>query len=385
MLTLGALACDPPAVVPEAGQLDARQVTAPDAHAEDARVEDAQPEDASQALDANTSLDDRVAYLESCQALPHDCAARDLGPRCGQCQYRTMIDTTQCTRESPCDRLFLLWAAMDCASEEAGNTMRAVASRPGWVAACAQPLFPGEMLPTTLGAPARDNDTVSAIFNALRTSGVWTGQDLLMGGCSAGATRYPVVAARTPDDTGWLASRTNAACFSEGVFDLATQDRITGEGAATGATSCGFRHQRIITGFTSATARPGHGCEASPGAQCACDPLHATRSWPGSCGSGDCLSYESIVSPSGSFASGITGADFAIPNWKLVSEGNDFAATPDRCVRDVVPEAPIASLCQRIDEDPTRTCTLDRFPAAAHCSTYWRNLSTGCLSWFEAL
>jgi hypothetical protein len=392
LLGLGLLACaavtgtepdaGPALTSPDAGALDAGD--AGEAAADGGPCE-------GDTRDTDGGAGDRLRFLESCQAHAHDCASRDAGPRCGQCQLRTVVDASQCTRARPCDRLFLLWAAMDCASDEATQTLRAVAARPGWVAACAQPLFPGEMLPTTLGAPAREDDTLTAIFEALRTEeGVWTGRDLLMGGCSAGATRYPVVAARTPNDSRWLATRKNGACFSDGVFDIPSQDRFTGEGAASAATSCAARHQRIVTGYTAASPQPGHACGGSPGGQCACDPAHATRTWPGSCGDGDCLAYESIVVPSAggstfSFANGVRASDFAIPHWKLVSEGSDFAATPERCVRDVVPEAPLAGLCQLLDDDPSRSCTLKTFPSAPHCSAYWRNLSTECLDWFEGL
>jgi hypothetical protein len=361
-----------------------------DAGSEDAGASDAGV-DAGTAADAGALSDgglaDEVRFLSACSTLPHDCAARDAGAPCGQCQVRLVYDPRRCTAAQPCDRLLVLWAAMDCASDEAGAQLRATADRPGWLAACVQPLFPGEMLPTTLGAPQRDQQSLDVVFATLRTErGVWTGKDALMVGCSAGATRYPVVAARLPDDAQWLASRTNAACFSEGVFSLPAQDRFIGEGLLDGGPSCAARHRRMAEAFTTVTPRPGHGCTSSPGAQCACDPGHAVRSWPGACATGDCLSFESFMNESGSsLVAGVGPADFSIPHWKLVSEGSSFTDGPDRCLKDVVPEAPLEGLCTALDADPAHDCVFVRRPEAPHCSAFWSSFQVECLDWFEQL
>ncbi|GEM_PF-1856467 len=334
-------------------------------------------------------LRDEVRFLDACGAFAHDCASRDAGALCGQCQYRFVFSPSRCSAAQPCDRLFLMWAAMDCAAPQPGAVLAEIADRPGWLAACVQPLFPGEMLPTTLGAPMREQAALTALYDTLKTeTGVWTGRDLLMTGCSAGATRYPVVAARTAGDTQWLASGVNGACFSDGVFSIPFQDAFTGEGAQAGWPTCAPRHQRMVEAFTTSTPTAGHACTASPQGQCACDPAHATRAWPGACDDGNCLDYESIITGApGTFAlaSGLTTAAFAVPHWKLVTEGSAFAAMQSRCTSDVVPEEPLAALCASLDADPEKSCTLVRYPDAPHCSAYWRNISTDCVHWFEQL
>ncbi|MBL8920720.1 MAG: hypothetical protein JNJ54_17790 [Myxococcaceae bacterium] len=273
---------------------------------------------------------------------------------------------------------------MECEGATVADTLdRAVGGKAGWLAACAQPLYPGEQLPTTLGAPARDDTTLTALFAAARAAG-WTGKRLLLAGCSAGATRYPVVAARTMDDTRWLGTERTAACFSDGVFDLAAQDDFTGVGAIDGGTSCAARHRRIAEAFTTAAPRPGHACTASPGGQCACDPARMTRLWPGSCGTGDCLTFESIATPA-ALAPGVSPSDFAVAHWKIVSEGSSFANTPERCTRDVVPEPPQVGLCSALARDPSHSCTLEAWPASPHCGAFGQNLPTICVDWFEAL
>lgn len=260
---------------------------------------------------------------------------------------------------------------------------------PDYVTACVQPLYPGELLPSSIGAPERDVAVMSALTAALRTgadTGAWTGERLLMAGCSAGASRYPVVAARYPDDAQWLGTRTTAACFSDGVIDVAYQDRFVGEAA--GGASCAMRHDRIARGYTVASPTAGHACAGSPGGQCACDPAHASRSFPGDCGDGDCVAFDSIVGdgPGGlALAPGVVPGDFAVRSWKLVGEGDRFRATAQRCERDVVGEAPMAALCTALDADPDRTCTFLSLPDSQHCGTFMRDLGTICVDWFETL
>lgn len=118
------------------------------------------------------------------------------------------------------------------------------------------------------------------------------------------------------------------------------------------------------------------------------DTVAATRTWPGSCGAGDCLAWETIVVPGTSgftFAPGLGAADFAVPHWKLVSEGSSWAATAERCLKDVVPEAPLAGLCSALDADPAHDCALVTFPGSPHCGAFGTQLGAQCVGWFEAL
>lgn len=339
---------------------------------------------------------DTLRYLAECAQLNHACdASRDAGAHCGQCQYRVRYDPQQCTRAKPCDRLFLLWAAMGCDGDRVRDGLDAVLdAHPGYVAACAQPLYPGEMLPTTLGAPERENLLMDELFTALKSgaeTGVWSGKQLLMAGCSAGGSRYPVVAARYPDEVRWLASEKNAACFSDGVVSIPFQDKFIGQGMGSGAdggTQCAARHGRIARGYTTASPGTGHSCAVSPAGQCACDPSHAFVSYPGDCGGSDCVSFDSIVEETSAgfaFSPGVGADSFAVRNWKLVSEGDAFRNTPQRCVADVVPEAPFKGLCAAIDADPNHRCDFVSVPNATHCSDFDRNLGKHCVEWFEAL
>lgn len=341
---------------------------------------------------ADAAIYDSTEYMPSCVSMTHNCGSLSPNPRCGQCQYRVRFERGQCSPDKPCDNLFLIWAAMDCSESVVQGAMdKVLTSRPGWVAACAQPAYPGEMLPTTLGAPTRDSAVMAALWQALKTdpaTGVWSGKNLLMAGCSAGASRYPIVAARTNADDQWVGTMKTAACLSEGIYDVPFQDEFIGTGLQAGGASCQGRHRRIAEAYTVASVVAGHSCHSSAQGQCACDDAHATRRWPDSCGDGDCLKHDSIVVSTDAgvtFAGGVSGADFAVPNWKLVSEGSSFSAPTTRCEKDIAPAAPLAGLCELLEAAPATRCTYATFPEAPHCSAYWQNFNSECVDWFEKL
>ena len=90
-------------------------------------------------------------------------------PRCGACQYRARFRGDQCTAAAPCDDLFLYWSAYDCETPALiAATDALLASYPRTVILCAQPIYPGEILPTSLGAPERDERVITAALTRLR-------------------------------------------------------------------------------------------------------------------------------------------------------------------------------------------------------------------------
>jgi hypothetical protein len=343
------------------------------------------------ALDAAAIVDTGSIFLDDCQAWPARCegpAATD--PRCGACQYRVRYRGDVCTAAAPCDDVFLYWSAFDCDTPAlADATTALLAAYPRTVMLCAQPLYPGEILPTSLGAPERDQRVVGAALARLRPGGdlgVWSGANLLHGGCSMGATRYPVVAARYQVDAAWLGTGRNGVCMSDGVVDVRAQDAFVGAGTGP---SCAGRHRRVASAYTRATATAAHACGGSEGGQCACDPDHAWLPYPGDCGEGDCVDFDSIVTrgPDGpAFAVGVDAASFAVPHWKLVTEGGRWADDlANRCERDVVPAQPFTDLCALLDAAPDRDCAIEHVPDAPHCASYNANLGPLCLDWFATL
>ena len=177
-----------------------------------------------------------------------------------------------------------------------------------------------------------------------------------------------------------------AACMSDGVYSIAYQDSFIGEDL-TGNTCLG-RHRRVAMAYTATAPTNKHACANSPGGQCACDPAHKSITYPGDCGGGDCVAFDSIMSSKGSgflFSSGISAASFAVKKWKLISEGDAFRATKDRCNKDVCPRAPLKALCDALDAAPTHSCTFVDRPNDPHCGHYWSNISSLCVDWFRKL
>jgi hypothetical protein len=328
---------------------------------------------------------DRTSFVEACTAFNHPCTAMN-GADCGKCQYRFKLDATRCSDAAPCDNVVLLWSNFGCDADGVDAMFDAVLAREGYIAACAQPLYPGELLPASIGAPERENAVVAELFAAI--GGAWSGANILHVGCSMGASRYPVVAARYPDDASWNGTRKSAACMSDGVISIVDQDRFVGEAVGTGGMSCAGRHSRIVRAYTNAAPAAGHACTGSPNGQCACDAGHASLMYPGDCGDGDCVAFDSIVQRAGAgfaFAPGVTAGSFAVRHWKILGEGSAFRDTAMRCERDVVDAAPMQGLCSALDADPDRTCTFVDLPNAPHCATFSQSFAPTCLDWFDAL
>ena len=334
-------------------------------------------------------IDTGSIELTDCQAWNRRCEGADAAdPACGACQYRVRYRGDQCSPVAPCADVFVYWAAFTCDEPALDQVTAALlAGHPRTVMLCVQPLYPGEVLPTTLGAPERDDRTLTAALDRLRPGGdlaVWSGANLLMGGCSMGATRYPVVAARHGEDARWLGTGKSAVCMSDGVVDIVAQDAFVGEGTGP---SCAGRHARVARAYTRAAPAAGHACGASPGGQCACDPAHASLRYPGDCGGGDCVTFDSIVrSADATFAPGVDADTFAIRHWRLITEGGRWRDDPAaRCERDVVPADGFAALCALLDADDDHDCGAVVLPDAPHCSYYNSHLGELCLDWFAGL
>jgi hypothetical protein len=335
-------------------------------------------------LQLGTVVDTGRVFLDECLVFNAQCT-RSTDPNCGKCEYRVLYDSRRCSNAHPCDELLLQFSATGCQVPILETTLL---RHPELVVACVQPISPGEVLPSSLGSPQRDEAVVPRALAVAREA--WNGKRLLLAGCSAGATRYPVVAARFDSDQAWLGSEMTAVCMAEGVVNIAHQDNFIGENLGNGP-SCEGRHRRMITAYTAPTAQSGHACSGSAGGQCGCDPDHAHLEYPGDClaTGGDCVDFDSIVEelPEGgfSFASGVSAEDFAVQHWKLISEGNNFKATATRCEQDVVAQEPYQALCALLDADEEHTCVQVNVPDQPHCAYYRSAFDAECLDWFRRL
>ena len=354
-----ALACsDAPAPLEDAGP-------AAGADASATPTDDAgSPADAGPPRDAGAAprwVDTGPIFAPGCETFSAHCASTQ-DPDCGRCQYRIAYRGDVCTPSAPCPEALVYWSAFGCdESNVALFFTRLAESHPDLVYVCMQPHFPGEILPSSIGSPGREArlfDEVSARLGPSGDLGVWSGARLVFGGCSAGATRYPIVAARFAESAGWRGTEATAVCMSDGVVDVAHQLAFVEGGTGR---SCAGRVRRVQTNYA--------------------------RSFPEDCGGGDCMAFDSIVGPGPAgfeFANGVSGDDFAVDRWKLVTEGRSFEAPSTRCERDVVSGAPYEGLCNLLDGTPGTSCTFESYPNAPHCSVYGRDFGAICLDWFRA-
>jgi len=307
-------------------------------------------------------VDTEGVFVDTCLALRNMCGP-NAPENCGSCQYRVSYRADACTPQQLCSDTFVYWSAFGCEHPGLSNMFRQLnEAYPNLVTVCLQPHFPGETLPSSLGAPERDNAVIEAAFDRLRLGGdlgIWDGANLMFGGCSIGATRYPVVAGRLPDDSNWLGSRKTAVCMSDGVVDVNHQLQFVAEGTGD---SCPGRVQRVVQSYR--------------------------RTGSQDCGGMDCMTFDSIVTADGEgfmFNEGVSTADFAATHWRLFTEGRAFDSLDTQCEQDVVNGAPMEALCGLIDASPDHACEFQAFPDAPHCSVYTRDIATLCVDWFLSL
>jgi hypothetical protein len=307
-------------------------------------------------------VDTGARFVDACAGLDAECGP-DAPDDCGACQYRVMHRGDVCRADAPCTDALVYWSAFGCENDNlSGFFTRLLEAYPDLVAICVQPHYPGETLPSSSGAPARESAIFSELFARLGPGGdlgIWSGDALLFGGCSIGATRYPVVAARHAEDAEWMGRTRTAACLSDGVVDVAHQLQYVSEGTGP---SCAGRVRRVETSYG--------------------------RDGPTGCGGAGCMVHDSIMgaTPDGhAFSEGVSAEDFAVLDWKLITEGGAHNDPPVRCERDVVEGAPMRALCAALDGAPTHTCETVTFPRAGHCTAYTRDFESLCVDWFRGL
>ncbi len=308
--------------------------------------------------------DSDAVFLAMCQDYSSLCSGPRVDANCGTCQYRVAYRPDVCSAAHPCDDLLVYWTPLGCERDNVERFLKGLLDAyPDLIATCVQPIYPGEPLPSSIGAPERDRLVVRTLLQRLKPGGdlgVWSGRNVLHGGCSIGATRFPVVVARF-DVEGDLAGRAKtAACLSDGVLNV--QHQLDYVSAGTGA-SCRGRARRIRQRYA--------------------------MSYPSDCGGGDCESFDSILRPDGTggfvLAPGLSPASFGIANWKLVTEGSAFSDPAERCDKDVVEGTPFHALCAILEADPAHHCVEQAFPDAKHCASYTSTFGTTCIDWFRAL
>lgn len=302
-------------------------------------------------------------FIEGCLEAEKDCVdnhAPGDKTKCGQCQYSLFFSHGSCTAEKPCKNLLVYWSPFGCETEGLSDMLLNLARENSrLIVSCMQPHYPGETLPSSLGAPERENLLYGEVFTRLRRGGdiqVWSGERLLHAGCSIGATRYPVVAGRLDVDEQWAASEVTAVCISDGVLDVKAQLAYVREGGA--RRDCLNRVKRVTSKYDDKKCRGGM----------------------------DCYTYDSIIS-NNTFADGISASSFAAKNWKIITEGGSYQSGDERCSKDIVLGDPMHTFCNLINAEDGYSCELKKYPLTPHCKAYKKpdEFKEQCIEWFFGL
>lgn len=274
------------------------------------------------------------------------------------CVWTYQFDDTVCTAESPCSKLVIFFSGgeMSCGYE---GILSAFAEH-GYVATCAQIFETSEAAgaePYNDEAPRVDL-LIWSITSSPEVRAVWTGEDLLISGVSHGATAPVIAMARTVHDSEWLGSRFTAACFFDGIYNIGVLDEFLGT-SGVGGSPCNLvlSHARAVGRYYDRDPLA-HSCVND---MCACDPDASSE-----------MSVDTIT--------GVGLDRFAIADWKLIECGSAMNA----CLQDVVPSAPIRTLCNRLETDSGHSCAWDPMPESSHVACASEGIDR-CYTWFDDL
>lgn len=267
-----------------------------------------------------------------------------------------VTNASACTSER-CDKLVVVFSGGEqgCTSGTGYGEVLAGYAAHGYAAVCINYFETAEGAGT---APYVDE--VARIDLAVReaTTGpwaeaYWTGGELLLEGISHGATAPVILMARTLRDeqAHWRGTRFTAGCFFDGSYDQAATASLLATGAV-GGTACEtpVSYQRWLDRYCGIGALPAD-CDLSSVPKAVEDTI-----------------------------TGLPAAAFAIRDFRLVECGSGLRP----CLGNIIPEAPIQTLCDRLAASPGHTCTYDSLPDIGHLTCHAERYDD-CRTWFEAL
>jgi hypothetical protein len=181
----------------------------------------------------------------------------------------------------------------------------------------------------------------------------WSGEHLLLAGVSLGATTPVVAMARSEidDEARWKGSRTTAACFHDGVYDLYETDRFFWENRR----SCSAQRKRSL-------------CARYEGVKRCPYPLRVSEE----------ATHDS---------SALAGAEeLSVSHWKLVECGSRIEKPKCALHGDWIPAGPIEALCSKLARSPAHECEWDPQPWDSHLSCAFTPAGIDrCRTWFDGL
>ncbi len=272
-------------------------------------------------------------------------------------EHCLLVQNASACSAARCDKLVVVFSGgeMGCESGAGYRDVLAGYAAAGYAAICIN------YFETSVGsavAPYVDEATRIDIAVREATTGgwaqaYWNGAELLLEGISHGATAPVILMARTrlDEQPHWQGNRLTAGCFFDGSYDQAATASLLATGALGGAAcETPVSYQRWLERYCGAGA-------TAAGCNLATEPKAVD---------------DTITS--------LLPATFHIRDFKLVECGSNLRP----CSGDIIPAAPIAALCSRIDASPTHACSYETLPDDSHLTCHASGYAT-CQRWFEAL
>jgi hypothetical protein len=311
--------------------------------------------DAAKTIDAKLPLVDAAPLPAMTKRTLPQCTALATGTE--TCGYEITLNPITCANRG-CKKLVVFFAGGQQVCNQAIQDRYAAA---GYVAVCAL-LFQtseGTSLYPFAAEASRAHEIMKAVADDAVVKAAWSGASLLISGVSHGATAPVIAMARTTFDSepSWRGATHTAACFFDGIYNIASIDELLGTGNAGGPCQGPVSHARMIGRYYSGDPLI-HSCTNN---KCACDPDHAPA-----------MDNDTIEA--------VPTAEFAIKDWKLIECGSAMAACPS----DIVPAAPISALCANIDASAQHTCAFEAMPNDSHLTCAGTGISR-CIDWFDGL
>jgi hypothetical protein len=266
-----------------------------------------------------------------------------------------VVDATACT-SAPCSRLVVVFSGgeMGCDSGRGYAGVLAGYAAHGYAAVCVNAF---ETAVGSGAAPFVDEARrIDIAMRAATTSAwaraYWTGEELLVQGISHGATAPVVLMARTEleGQAHWQGQSFTAGCFFDGSYDQPATADLLATGDAGQPCTEPVSHARWLERYC------GEGATAST-----CDLRTNAKA------------IEDTVS-------GSPAARFAIRQFQMFECGSELPA----CSGDIIPSAPIETLCANLDASSSHVCSFTRLPRDGHLSCHARYFDD-CRTWFERL
>ncbi|MCM0604923.1 MAG: hypothetical protein KA715_02430 [Xanthomonadaceae bacterium] len=268
----------------------------------------------------------------------------------------TLVTNASACTGAKCSRLVVIFSGgeMGCISGSGYKTALDTFASKGYAAVCINyfDTSTGSGNVPYIDEASRIDLAVKEATSGSWATSYWTGEYLLLEGISHGATAPVILMARTSLATQahWKGTRVTAGCFFDGSYD------------------------QVATATLLATG-------ASGGGPCVV-PVSYNRGLERYCGAGanasNCNLSLKPKAQQDTVAS--VAVNFAVKNFRMFECGSAMPV----CSGDIIPGAPVQTLCNNINSTSGYTCSFKSLPNDGHLTCHGNEFDQ-CRTWFEGI